>query len=173
MAELVISSKGVFADGKKVDTTLPKPKDFLSGELIDLRRKGNVIRLYFGKNGDQYGDDWDDTPYEYNAGVVYDKFADFTIDIAFPIEVEIEEPADGCINSEYCRDDFKRKKIYALKVHYYDWENGGDLEIRPAEIYFGDTWGEIKAQLERFSAVTIAGDDPKGWKQIYRGPKDE
>lgn len=31
-------------------------------ELIDFESKGNVIRLYLGKNGNQYGDDWNDIP---------------------------------------------------------------------------------------------------------------
>ena len=40
-------------------------------EIIDFERKGNVVRFYLGKNGEQWGDDWDDAPYEHNAGKVY------------------------------------------------------------------------------------------------------
>lgn len=156
------------ANGKKTNTALPEPKDFLNGELIDLRQKGNVVRLYFGKNGEQKGDDWDDAPYEHNAGLVYDEFVNFTIDVALPFEVELITPATDCCNSEYCREDFREMKVYAFKLAYDDWECETEVKIRPREIYFGDTWGQIKEILEDFCAVTIAGDHPKGWKGIFR-----
>ena len=28
-------------------------------EIIDFEQKGNCVRFYLGKNGDQFGDDWD------------------------------------------------------------------------------------------------------------------
>lgn len=154
------------------ENELSRPKDFLSGELIDLRLKGNVVRLYFGKNGKQYGDDWDDAPYEHNAGVVYDEFVDFTMDVVFPFEIELETPASNCCNSEYCREDFRGLKTYALRILYDGWECKDEVKIRPREIYFGDTWGEIKIVLENFGAGLIAGDHPKGFKRFWR-IKDE
>ena len=44
----------------------------MANEIIDFVRKGNVVRFYLGKNGEQWGDDWDDYPYEYNAEPPYD-----------------------------------------------------------------------------------------------------
>lgn len=37
------------------------------GQIIDFKRKGNMVRFYIGKNGEQWGDDWNDAPYDCNA----------------------------------------------------------------------------------------------------------
>lgn len=29
-------------------------------QIIDIERKGNVVRYYLGENGTQWGDDWDE-----------------------------------------------------------------------------------------------------------------
>ena len=72
---------------------------YIIGKIIDFEVKGNVVRFYLGNKTDEwgwtnknykdrngntpdwlkpndtyYGDDWDDVPYEHNAGLVYDKF---------------------------------------------------------------------------------------------------
>lgn len=43
-------------------------------KIIDFERKGNLVRFYLGDDDlhDWSGDDWNDTPYEYNAGQVYE-----------------------------------------------------------------------------------------------------
>ena len=40
-------------------------------KIVDFKKEGNIVRFYLGEtiNG-IYGDDWDDTPYEHNAGEV-------------------------------------------------------------------------------------------------------
>ena len=45
-------------------------------KIIDFEKKGNVVRFYYGKDSlkEWYGDDWDDRPYEHNAGEVYHRF---------------------------------------------------------------------------------------------------
>ena len=51
--------------------------EFVFGKIIDFERKGNIVRFYLGdvnnSNG-YYGDDWDDVPYEHNAGKVYEQY---------------------------------------------------------------------------------------------------
>lgn len=47
-------------------------------EIIDIIDRGNLLEIKLGKNKTQWGDDWDDTPYEYNAGEVYDKYVSQT-----------------------------------------------------------------------------------------------
>lgn len=44
-------------------------------KIIDFERKGNLVRFYLGDDDleEWYGDDWNDTPYEHNAGQVYDE----------------------------------------------------------------------------------------------------
>ncbi len=103
--------------------------------LIDIARKGNVVRFYLGSKTDDWGwtnpdyvdstgktpawlkpsdtyggDDWDDVPYESNAGRVYDEFIKKTLDVPFPFDSIIIEPHNGVLNSKYCMDDFVARK---------------------------------------------------------------
>lgn len=85
----------------------------MSLKVIDCERKGNVIRFYLGKkiadwgwtNPDYkdprdgkrpawlkpsdtfYGDDWDDAPYQDNAGRVYDQFIYGWYDMYVPFDL--------------------------------------------------------------------------------------
>ena len=59
-----------------------------------------------------WGDDWDDTPYEHNAGDAYDEYYDYYVDLFFPFNYHILTPADDwhfCGNSPYCKEDFKNR----------------------------------------------------------------
>ena len=90
-------------------------------QVIDFETKGNVIRLLLGKHTKKYGwvnpevieketndgikeyyrsccsadrpygDDWDDVPYDCNAGSVYEQFVYDKLDIAFPFDYNIYE----------------------------------------------------------------------------------
>lgn len=87
--------------------------------LIDFEKKGNVIRLYFGEDDQYWGDDWDDAPYEHNAGQVYDEFVKCHIDYAFPFNYFVTEPADDYNyrgNSPYSKEDMKNHKCPCLIV---------------------------------------------------------
>ena len=110
-------------------------------KLIDIATKGNVVRLYLGEKTEKwgwtnpdykdssgetpdwlepkdrfYGDDWDDVPYEHNAGPVYPWFVKGTLDISFPFDSILLEPKDGSINSRYSMDDIAARKVPALLV---------------------------------------------------------
>lgn len=89
----------------------------MSLKVIDFDRKGNVIRFYLGKktaawgwtNPDYkdpydgkrpewvkpsdtfYGDDWDDAPYQDNAGQVYPQFIYGWYDMYIPFDFTIIE----------------------------------------------------------------------------------
>lgn len=56
--------------------------DIKEREILDCTTKGNVIRFYLGKNGEQWGDDWDD-PFD-NAGTVYMQYVGATVDMYVP-----------------------------------------------------------------------------------------
>lgn len=109
--------------------------------IIDFSKKGNVVRFYLGEKTEgwgwtnkdykdssgetpdwlkpsetYYGDDWDDTPYECNAGSVYDEFVKGHKDIAFPFDDLVLEPCEGEYNSPYCKDDFAAKKVPCIIV---------------------------------------------------------
>ena len=82
-------------------------------KIIDFYKKGNVVRFYLGddKETDYWGDDWDDVPYEHNAGQVYDEFVTGMTEIAFPVDWLVLEPCDDWSpNSKFCKEDFKNRK---------------------------------------------------------------
>ena len=108
-------------------------------ELIDYEIIGNAIRLYFGKNREQWGDDWDDVPYEHNAGIVYDKYVKKVIDMLIDCDYWVIEPCDAGeeSNSQYSRQDFRDKKVWAFMV-----QNTKKVEFGE-KVYFGDTLEEV------------------------------
>lgn len=88
-------------------------------QIIDFERKGNVVRFYLGKNGEQWGDDWDDAPYEHNAGSVYDKYIEGKRDIAFPFDCSVLEPQDGAWSgsgSDCCKEDMIKRRVPCIIV---------------------------------------------------------
>lgn len=87
-------------------------------KVIDFNRKGNLLKIFLGDDNcnDYWGDDWNDRPYEANAGTVYDKFVKATAQFVVPFEYEIVEPQDINVyngNSPYCKDDFKNGVPFA------------------------------------------------------------
>lgn len=110
-------------------------------QIIDFERKGNVVRFYLGEKTDSwgwtredyldytgkkpdwlkpsdkyYGDDWNDRPYEHNAGPVYAEFVKGYKDIAFDFDDVVLEPCDGSLNSGWCKDDMVARKVPCLIV---------------------------------------------------------
>ena len=76
-------------------------------KIIDFKKKGNVVRFYLGKDSlkEWWGDDWDDTPYEYNAGQVYDEYVTGHSDVFFNFDNLVLEPSDGTNDSGYSKQD--------------------------------------------------------------------
>ena len=85
-------------------------------QIIDIEKKVNVVRFYLGENGKQWGDDWDDAPYEHNAGEVYGEYVNATKDIAFPYDYIVLEPCDGVSNSRYSKQDMIKRKVPCLVI---------------------------------------------------------
>ena len=153
----------------------------MSKTIIDFEKKGNVVRFYLGEkdphwgwtnkdykdytgktpdwlepSDEYYGDDWDDTPYEHNAGTVYPEFIKGTVDIAFDYDDMVIEPSHGYVNSKWCKDDMIERKIPCLIVipktvlkekDLYGWNlfNFEEaMEIEGAiKYYFGDPVSDI------------------------------
>jgi hypothetical protein len=98
-------------------------------KLIDWNRKGNVIRLYFCKDEDYdkaWGDDWNDAPWCYNAGIVYDEYVAMHYDLGFGYDYSIfecDEDAGYGINPMFSKEDFKDGKLPAFIVcKCEEWE---------------------------------------------------
>lgn len=130
--------------------------------IIDFKKKGNVVRFYLGEKAEDwgwtnedyrhfkgpsgkapdwlkpsetyYGDDWDDAPYEHNAGPVYDEFVKGHRDIAFPFDDLVLEPCDGEGESPYCKDDFVARRVPCIIVV-------------PAEIITESPWDDFRYWL--------------------------
>ena len=115
-------------------------------KIIDFEKRGNLVRLYLGSDSvdDYWGDDWDDAPYEYNAGKVYDKYISAYIDLAFDWKYYVYEQSENSFE-ELSKEDFKNGFPF-LTV------NDKDDEIL-LEIKFGDIFsGSVLIN-------TINGDD--------------
>ena len=119
--------------------------------IIDLVRKGNVVRFYLGENGKQWGDDWNDAPYEHNAGEVYYEYVKSYKDVSYSFDSIVLEPCDGAENgnSKLTKEDMKNRKIPCLLIvpHYLwskdneYWGQGFDYwygKVGVEQIYFGD-----------------------------------
>lgn len=121
-------------------------------KIIDFNKKGNVVKFYFAPNSlkDWYGDDWNDVPYDCNAGTVYDRFVTGEYEIAVPYDWEVLEPADGCWGNRsciFCKDDMKARRVPCIVVvpqkvladswyvdDFYKWVRHPDS----IKIYFDD-----------------------------------
>ena len=85
-------------------------------KIMDFEKKGNLVRFYLGNLDvmDYWGDDWNDTPYEHNAGEVYDEYTEGYIDVAFPFDWLVLEPRDDWRNqgnSRWCKEDMKNRRV--------------------------------------------------------------
>ena len=133
----------------------------LDFKVIDFELKGNVVRLYLGKDGvkEYWGDDWNDRPYEHNAGRVYDEYIYGHIDLAFAFDMIVREPAKDWGNSSWSKLDMKNCAIPCIAVlpsEKVDWNYEFEdiaLNKDAFKIYFND-------RLSRFDG------GPWVWKEI-------
>lgn len=113
---------------KKLKPFIAKKKNIKDKTLkvIDFDIKGNQMKLYLGdKNcSDYWGDDWNDKPYECNAGTVYERFVKDTVVVNFG-EKELVEICDGYLNSPFSKEDFIKGAPFAYlkndEVEEYDY----------------------------------------------------
>lgn len=87
-------------------------------KIIDFEKKGNVVRFYLGADdcSDYWGDDWDDAPYDCNAGRVSPDYIAGMRDISFQFDRLVLEPCDGCFCCEFSKEDMKLRKVPCIIV---------------------------------------------------------
>ena len=90
-------------------------------KIIDFMKKGQTVRFYLGSDSlsDWTGDDWNDTPYEHNAGTVYDEYIAGVKDVTFDFDDLVLEPKDdwrNMGNSRYSKDDMKDRAVPCVIV---------------------------------------------------------
>ena len=110
-------------------------------KVIDFEKKGNVVRFYLGDDNcyDFCGDDWNDAPYEHNAGTVYKEYIKGYADVAFDFDDYVYEPGDRFCNSPFSKEDFKNR-IAAVIVA----ENKECIKT----VFIGDSLGLIQNQFK-------------------------
>lgn len=137
-------------------------------KIIDFDKKGNVVRFYFGDDSltDYWGDDWNDRPYECNAGTVYEEFIKGYVDIAFDFDSLVLEPENDWRNhgnSQWCKDDMRERKVPCIIVVPKElledtWEDGFNYWVaadRVEKIYFNDPITILKHMGEWSKVVTL------------------
>lgn len=89
-------------------------------KIIDFEKEGNVVRFFYGDDDcqDYWGDDWDDIPYEHNAGMVYERYVKGYIDIALNMNYIVLEPSQSItyFNSPYSKQDMKDRMIPCILI---------------------------------------------------------
>jgi hypothetical protein len=135
-------------------------------KVIDFDTRGNVIRLYFGDDNDKkyWGDDWDDTPYEHNAGTVYEKYIVDIKEYAFLYDYGVFEPASDWHyngNSPFNKEDMKKGKcpcIIIKKTNNWDdcyCKHLGNKKNNILKIYFNDDFNVIDNKIKKFGGVCL------------------
>ena len=107
-------------------------------QIIDFELKGNCVRFYTGNAKEEYwGDDWDDRPYEHNAGAVYGQYTDGYVDVVFPFDAIVLEPQDDWSyngNSPYSKADMQNRCVPCIAAllpedipedRYWDYDGFG------------------------------------------------
>lgn len=129
-------------------------KDYNNEDLkiIDFATKGNVIRFYLGENSctDYWGDDWNDAPYEHNAGKVYDEYIKQVYDIKIPYDYDVLEPCSGMLNSFYSKEDMKKEKVPCIVIYKPEEDDYGGWDFNRCvadknciKIYFNTTLAQL------------------------------
>lgn len=154
--------------------------------VVDCWTKGNAVRFVMGKwtkdwgwtnpnymrNGQHaepsdtyYGDDWNDRPYQDNAGDIYEEFVYNHYDILVPFNGQVLTP-DGSYSS-YSKEDMVHRFVpcviiidpetfQAYKKITYEWDSFdfwlGVKDDGVHKIYFGDSAElliKINAEINR------------------------
>lgn len=111
----------------------------------------------------QWGDDWDDRPYEHNAGTPYECY--YKDGIGYPIQLKkiyfdiprgtVKEPNYGLINSPYSVQDINNHRVAWLTIDSYDKD--------PIYIFAGTSYTNFIRQIEGLGG-TIYVPKKKGVK---------
>lgn len=115
-------------------------------KMIDWEKKGNVVRFYLGEDNDTeyWGDDWNDAPYEYNAGPVYREYIHGELTMVFPFDWDVLEPADcESGSSPWTKEDMKERLTPCLLAvppdRQTDKESGYDSSF---DAYVTASWNQ-------------------------------
>lgn len=134
-------------DYRLVKDLYDKVKGTKQMKIIDFVLYGNTLGLYLGEDNfnDYWGDDWDDAPYEHNAGRVYERYIQGYVEFTFPLKYSVCEACEGYFNSPFSKEDMKNRKVPCLTIYT-------EPEIK---IYFGDNIDDISKQITKLGGFKI------------------
>lgn len=136
-------------------------------KIIDFEINGNQVKFYVGSDycNDYYGDDWDDRPYEHNAGPVYGEYVIGWFVKTFDFDDVVMEPCNGHDNSSFCKLDMREGKVPCVVVlpkeykeeycWYYSFEDisGNKNAIK---YFFND---KVDENLEKIHYIKTIGNE--------------
>lgn len=132
-------------------------------KLVDFMMFGNVVRFYYSDDiyiDHWWGDDWDDCPYEHNAGEVYPEYFDGYIELAFPSSYVVNEACVGHLNSPYSKQDMQEKRVPMVAARRFakdDWSGRSSAEYSFANVLgYADT-------LVFYMGAIVDIDDLSSW----------
>ena len=150
-------------------------------KVLDLERKGNLIRFFLGSDDLQrwYGDDWDDYPYELNAGPVYENFVKMKIDVVLPYETAIIDACEvsytkelynyNLYTEEYCKLDYiNSDKPFIWFIPDDPYEGGPALAsyLNTAKgiqkVFLGMNWDDCLKAVHNVGGFTIREEENNG-----------
>ena len=115
-------------------------------KIIDWERRGNVVRFVLGDDQltDWWGDDWNDAPWDCNAGAVYREFVRGHVDLAFAFDAEIHEAGHDEFNTRWTKDHMVARHVPFLTINLPPY---GEREL-----YLGDP----AADLDKLRHLLVA-----------------
>lgn len=86
-------------------------------KVIDCSACGSVLRVSLGDDGlkDYWGDDWDDAPYDLNAGDVYDQYVSKVRCVWLGFDAQVE-----FIHTDYSKEGLRREGVPFVRVCFGD-----------------------------------------------------
>lgn len=146
-------------------------------KLLDLERKGNVVRFYLGADDLEkwWGDDWNDAPYEDNAGTVYEKFVSAEVDAAFPFNCSLSDAYEILQEEESLSNKRWMPKEHYIKVdepfliaipdepYGIGWCSWEYIKDTPGlqSFYLGMPWEECHKAIKAVGGYLLDGRDMK------------
>lgn len=137
--------------------------------ILDWERRHGVTRLYLACDPEPgwSGDDWDDAPFEHNAGTVLPGFYTHTADVVADWGHVLLDPSDDwrTANSRWSKEDMRARRCPILvaaadpdDLLAAGWPTAlaADGAVR---VYMGDPWSRLASAS---GVVVIDGPRPAG-----------